>query len=180
MMARRRCAFPLLVGWIFLSAWGPSAAQSNPPASPWSVEFVGSQVPNFEEKKKENKKLLLVDVRFRNNDATDQAVEIRQEAFQARNHKNQPIQVVGLLFGVMRLEGAKNLAYTGGIKRMETLTVGQGDSAATWVHTAGPVQVTVAPGRAYTQRLLLARPKGKKPIKLKFGDLPELEVPLPK
>lgn len=157
------------------------AAQSTPPA--WGWELAASRTPRFEEKKKEeNERLLVVEVLFRNTQATDQKLTVAKEEFQATDQKGRPVLIHGLLFRMQKLEGAKSIAYTGGLKRMrmETLIEGQGESSNLFVHSPGPVEVIVEGGKSYKQRLLMTRPKGKKPFRLKFSNLPQLEISLPK
>ncbi len=174
MMMRKtfRC---LLVGlgWVSLAS-----GQSLP--LPWSWEFAAGRVPAFEEKRKENKQWLVVEVLFRNNQTTDQKLVVAKENFQATSQNGKPIEILGLLFRMQNFEGAKRMRYVGGMKHMETLSEGQGESAIWFYHSPGPVEVVVEGGKSYKQRVLVARPKGKKPFRLKFGNLPDLEIPLPK
>jgi len=158
---------------------GTQTAPPHPAGPVWAWESLTSYVPDFEEKGKDNKKLLVVEVTFRNGTSADQTLVVAKEQFTAKSHNGEPIEVLGLLFRMTQLEGAKRMAYTGGIKRMETLNE-RGSEEGTVFHTPGPVELTIEPGKSYRQRLLLRRPKGKKPIRLSFSNLPEIEVPLPR
>lgn len=163
-----------------LATWGCVKSARAQAASPaWTWEFVASHVPNFDGKGKENKRMLIIEVVFRNNQMQEQRLTVGQEEFHAMTEKGRPIEVLGLLFRMMNTEGAKSMMYTGGIKRVDTLNDTQGDSSISLIDSPGPVEVTVQGGQSYKQRLLLAMPKGKKPIRLKFNDFPELVISLP-
>ncbi len=163
---------------VTLTGLSLAHAQSTPPA--WTWEFVSSHVPKFEEKGKENQRMLVVEILFHNNQEKEQRLSVAQEEFQASTPKGKPVEVRGLLFRMMNPEGAKSMAYKGGMKRMETLDDREGNPAGLFFDSPGPVKVIVEGGKTYKQRLLLTRPKGKRPLRLKFDDLPELEIALPR
>ncbi len=172
---RRRMLCCLLVGL----SWASLAAAQSPP-SDWSWEFVASHIPKFEEKQKENKRLLVVEVLFRNTQTAEQKLVMAEEAFQATDQKGKAVEILGLLFRMQKLEGAKRMSYTGGMKRMETLSEMEGESSTIFLHSPGPVEVAVEGGQTYKQRLLMMKPQGKKPFRLRFNNLPALEIQLPK
>lgn len=164
---------------LFSLVWASlGVAQSAP--SPWTWEFVSSRVPKFEEKAKENKEWVVVEVLFRNHQVRELKLILAKEEFQAFTPNGKRIEIQGLLFRVQQFEGAKHMRYVGGMRRMETLSELEGGSPTWYFHSPGPVEVVVEGGRAYQQRLVLSRPKGKKPFRLKFNNVPELEIPLPK
>lgn len=171
----------VLVVALIMSLVCPALAAAESPESAWSWEFVGTYTPRFEEKKKEdNAGMLVVEVSFRNNRATDQKLVVAQESFLATRRNGEPIEIAGLLIHYGMMEGAKRMTYTGGEKPTEMLTVGQGEDKVTVIRSPGPVEVIIGAGRRYKQRLLLIRPNGKEPLRLKFNKLPELEISLPK
>lgn len=176
---RKTMAGKIVFCWLLSFGWvSLAAAQSKSPV--WSWEFVASHVPKFEEKPKESQRMLVVEIVFRNKQETDQKLIVAQEEFHATDQKGRPLEIVGLLWRMQKLEGAKQMVYTGGMKRMETLNEVQGDSTTFFVHSPGPVEVIIEGGRSYKQWLLLSKPKGKNPFRLKFDDLPELEITVPR
>ncbi len=141
--------------------------------------MAGSHVPNFKERPRDNKHLLLVELLFKNTGPAPQKLIVAEERFQAFGHDRKPLAVQGLLFQMMNLEGARGMGYTGGMRHMETLTDVRDGIESSFIDTAGAVEVLIDPGKSYRQRLLLARPKGKKPFYLIFPGLPDLEISTP-
>ncbi len=165
----------LLLSFIWTAGASPQSA-----SSAWTWEFVSSHVPKFAEKGKESQRMLVVEVVFHNKLDTEQRLTVAQEEFHALTGKAKPIEVLGLLFKMMNPEGARSMAYKGGIKRMETLKDVEGDSSSLYFDSPGPVELVVEGGHSYKQRVLLARPKGKKPFRMTFSSFPALEIPPPR
>ena len=169
-----KCKFlPLCVAILW-----PALAVGQTAVSAWTMQFANSRVPQFAEKGKENTKMLVVELTFRNDNPEQSLIEMKQENFQA-THDSKPLEVLGLLFQMGNAAGARRMSYSGGMKRMETVSEKIGDDSEIYFDTPGPVNLLVDPGKTYTQRILLRRPRGHKPIRLRFKDLPEIEVKLP-
>lgn len=176
----------MVTGWsiglwllLILTLPGLAAAQAAPPE--WSWEPRVTRVPNFEDKDEdENARLLVVEVLFRNKQATDQNLVVGPDRFQATTGDGKRVKVVGLLYRPGKLEGAKNLEHVGGRRKMKTMKEDHGDCTASYFFDADAIEVTVPGGKSYKQRLVLVKPAGDKPFRLKFGQLPELEIALPK
>ncbi len=173
-MLTTRIAFRLLA----LLLVGTSSFQEQSVPS-WSWSVGGSHVPNFKERPRDNKHLLVIELLLKNTGPAPQKLIVAEERFQAFGHDRKPLTVLGLLFQMMNLEGARGMGYTGGMRHMETLTDVQGGAEVSFIDTAGPVEVLIDPGKSYRQRLLIARPKGKKPFRLTFPALPDLEISPP-
>ncbi len=164
----------ILCLFAFLSNCGISLQGQSAPGWSWSV--AGSHIPNFKERPRDNKHLLVIELLFTNTGPVPQKLIIAEERFQAFGHDRKPLESLGLLFQMMNLEGARGMGYTGGMRHMETLTDVKGGAEVSFMDTAGPVEVLIDPGKSYRQRLLIARPKGKKPFRLTFSSFPALEI----
>ncbi len=147
---------------------------------PWTWEFHLSRVPKFQERGKENQRLLVVEVEFKNNLTTEQNIVMEQGKFRASTKKGKPLEILGLLFSMKYAGGAQRMVYVGGIKHMETLYETEGGASSMLIDSPGPVEVYINPGKAYIQRILLTRPKGKKTLLLNYEGLPELEISPPR
>lgn len=123
--------------------------------------------------------MLVIELLFKNTGQAPQKLIVAEERFQVFGHDGNPLKAQGLLFQMTNLEGARGMGYTGGMRHMETLTDVQGGTEASFIDTAGPVEVLIDPGKSYRQRLLIARPKGRKPFRLTFPQLPDLEISPP-
>jgi len=156
----------------------PAAAQALPSA--WSWETTSSHVPRFAERDEDCKETLVVEVLFRNNQVADQELIMAKEQFQAIAADGKPLKILGPIFRIKNLEGAKDMAYLGERLSPEILTEGQGASAQQFMRPRGAIKVIVGGGQTYKQRILLLKPETKSPWRLKFNDFPELEVSLPK